>query len=358
MTFPSPARSCSFLLRAFLPILWTVCATAAEVSPAAPVDEAERGKVIDGALRQLRAAYVDPDLAEKMDQAIRAELAQGYYDRFSDSRLFAAELTTKLREICHDGHLTVAYRPVGQPELKAAPAAPSVTVSEREREANYGFAGAQILPGNVGFLDLRSFSGVPQAGETTAAAMSFVANADALIIDLRNDLGGSADQCDRIASYLVDGRVHLYDIYGRENGKTDPHYTSASVPGRRFGGTKPLFILTSHKTYSCAEGFAFALRGQARVTIVGEVTGGGAHTVSERRLGEKFTIRLPAGKVIVPNLKGDWEGSGIEPDVKVAGPEALKTAHALALEKLLASDPARPRRAALEQAKEAVSHNR
>jgi len=116
----------------------------------------------------------------------------------------------------------------------------------------------------------------------------------------------------------VDGRVHLYDIYRRESDTTDPHYTSGSAPGRRFGGTKPLFILTSHKTYSCAEGFTYALRGLARVTIVGETTGGGAHTVSERQLDQKFMIRIPAGKVIVPNLEGDWEGSGIEPEVKVA----------------------------------------
>jgi C-terminal processing protease CtpA/Prc len=94
------------------------------------------------------------------------------------------------------------------------------------------------------------------------------------------------------------------------------------------------------------------------VTIVGELTGGGAHTVSERRLDEKFTIRIPWGKVIVPNLKDDWEGVGIEPDVKVAGSEALKTAHMLALEKLLVGVPAGPRRNSLEQAKEAVSHYR
>jgi hypothetical protein len=358
MTFSSTARSCIFLLRAFIPILWAVCATAAEVSTDASVDQAERVKVIDGALRQLRAAYVDPIVADKMEQAVRMELAEGYYDRFADSRLFAEELTIKLREVCHDGHLTVAYRAPGKPESKATTGVPSGPMPEREREANYGFTCAQILPGNVGFLDITSFSFQPEAGETTAAAMAFVASTDALIIDLRHDLGGYTNQCDRIASYLVDGRVHLYDIYVRESDNTNAHYTSASVPGRRFGGTKPLFILTSHKTYSCAEGFAFALRGQARVTIVGELTGGGAHTVSERRLDEKFTIRIPWGKVIVPNLKDDWEGVGIEPDVKVAGSEALKTAHMLALEKLLVGVPAGPRRNSLEQAKEAVSHYR
>ena len=346
------------MLHAILPPLLAIRAAAAGIAADAPIDRAERVKVIDNALRQLRAAYVDPVLAEKMDQTIRMELAEGFYDHFSESHLFAEELTTKLREVCHDGHLTVAYHASGQPVSKSTAAAPSGAMLEHEREANYGFACAQMLPGNVGFLDIRSFSGVPQAGETTAAAMSFVGNADALIIDLRNDLGGSAIQCDRVASYLVDGRVHLYDIYGRETDKTDPHYTSESVPGLRFGGTKPLFILTSHKTYSCAEGFAFALRSLARVTIVGETTGGGAHTVSERWLDGNFTIRIPAGKVVVPSLKGNWEGSGIEPDVKVAGPEALRTAHALALEKLIARTPAGPRRDALEQAKEAASkHN-
>ena len=158
----------------------------------------------------------------------------------------------------------------------------------------------------------------------------------------------------RIASYLLSGHVHLYDIYGRERGETDPHYT-VNISGHTFGPTKPVFILTSHKTYSCSEGFTYALRGLDRVTVVGETTGGGAHTVSERRLNERFTIRVPAGKVIVPTLKGDWEGTGIEPDVKTTAAVALRTAHLLALDKLLAGTLTDGHRKALERVKETIS---
>ena len=73
-----------------------------------------------------------------------------------------------------------------------------------------------------------------------------------------------------------------------------------------------------------------------RATVVGEVTGGGAHPVSGHRIDEHFTIGVPFARAVNPISKKNWEGTGVLPDVSVAAADALTTAQRLAKEKLAA----------------------
>ncbi len=66
-----------------------------------------------------------------------------------------------------------------------------------------------------------------------------------------------------------------------------------------------------------------------RATIVGETTGGGAHPVRPRRIDDHFMIGVPWGKAINPITHTNWEGVGVEPDVKVSAGDALATAQKL-----------------------------
>ena len=101
---------------------------------------------------------------------------------------------------------------------------------------------------------------------------------------------------------------------------------------------QPVYVLTSHGTFSGGEEFVFDLKTQKRATIVGETTGGGAHPVRSVPAGDHFAVRVPFGRPINPVTKGDWEGKGIEPDVKTSAGDALTTAEKLAVEKLSAND--------------------
>jgi hypothetical protein len=47
-------------------------------------------------------------------------------------------------------------------------------------------------------------------------------------------------------------------------------------------------------------------------------------------VGDHFATGVPFGRPINPVTKGDWEGKGVEPDVKVSAAEALTTAEKLA----------------------------
>jgi len=129
-----------------------------------------------------------------------------------------------------------------------------------------------------------------------------------------------------VASYLFSKRTHLNDIWERRSGQTEEFWTRDDVPGRKFGGEKPVYVLTSSHTFSGAEEFTYNLKTQKRATIVGETTGGGAHPVSGHRIDEHFIIGVPFARAINPITHTNWEGTGIEPDVKVPAADALTTA--------------------------------
>jgi C-terminal processing protease CtpA/Prc len=110
------------------------------------------------------------------------------------------------------------------------------------------------------------------------------------------------------------------------------------VPGKRFAG-KPVFVLTSTRTFSGAEEFTYNLKNLKRATIIGETTGGGAHPVSGHRIDDHFMIGVPGGRPINPISKKDWEGTGVEPDVKVSADQALDVAKKMAAEQIQKKDP-------------------
>ena len=67
-----------------------------------------------------------------------------------------------------------------------------------------------------------------------------------------------------------------------------------------------------------------------RATQVGETTQGSAHAGVFHRIDDHFGMGIPEVKVVNPYRKSDWEGVGVEPDVKVKAADALTTAEQLA----------------------------
>jgi C-terminal processing protease CtpA/Prc len=136
-----------------------------------------------------------------------------------------------------------------------------------------------------------------------------------------------------ISSYLFDERTHLNDLYHRKEDKTEEFWTTQDVPGKRLGSSKPVFVLTAKRTFSGAEEFTYNLKNLKRATIIGETTGGGAHPVSGHRIDDHFMIGVPFARAVNPISKTNWEGTGVEPDVKVSAAEALEVAKKMAVKK-------------------------
>jgi C-terminal processing protease CtpA/Prc len=193
------------------------------------------------------------------------------------------------------------------------------------------------LDGNIGYVRLDGFMSPAESAGKLAAAMTFVADTDALIFDLRENGGGDPAMVALICSYLFgDKPVHLNDLYWRKGNRTEEFWTKASVPGRKFVD-KDVYVLTSNRTFSGAEEFSYNLKNLKRATIVGETTGGGAHPGEMVRLSDHFGAFVPTGRAISPITKTNWEGTGVEPDVKVQKELALQTAYLMALKKAAAN---------------------
>jgi C-terminal processing protease CtpA/Prc len=126
--------------------------------------------------------------------------------------------------------------------------------------------------------------------------------------------------------------VHLNDMVDREGKVVEEFWTLKDVPGQRFRKGLPVFVLTSSRTFSGAEEFTYNLKNLERATIVGETTGGGAHPVRPERLDDRFIMMIPYMRAQNPVSKTNWEGTGVEPDVKTTAGEALEKAQALARE--------------------------
>lgn len=306
------------------------------------IDATTRQQVLDGAIEHMRRGYIFEDVAEKMAGALRAHAKAGAYDAITSGADFAAAVTNHLQAVSKDKHLRIVYNPAG-----IAGTQPPVTEEDRlrrvaaERRNNYGLHRVERLDGNVGYIELRGFSGSQDAGTAVAAAMNLLANTDALVFDLRRNGGGSPVTIGFISSYLFDKRVHLNDFYVRETGQRRSFHTSETVDGQKYGESKPVYILTSNRTFSAAEEFTYNLKNLKRAVIVGETTGGGAHPGGVRRITDHFGIWLPTGRAINPITGKNWEGVGIAPDIAVDPADALRAAHLDALKKIraTATDP-------------------
>jgi retinol-binding protein 3 len=327
--------------------LGSLAATAsAQQPPAEPpdrnLDAATRAQVIDSVAKRLNDSYVFPEVAKAMEQALRERASKGEYDQVASARAFADALTQHLQAVSKDKHLRVRYshEPIPVRAPRAEPTAEEI--AERRRELawmNNGFDRVERLPGNVGYIEFRGFFDAEAGADTVAAAMNFVANTDALIIDLRRNGGGSPAMVALICSYLFGAEpVHLNDLYWREGNRTEEYWTRKEVAGRRYLN-KDVYVLTSNRTFSGAEEFSYNLKNLKRATIVGETTGGGAHPGGGFRVHEHFQMFVPTGRAISPITKTNWEGTGVKPDVDVPADQALHVARVMALKKSLPTLP-------------------
>ncbi len=299
------------------------------------IDSAKRKKVIDGVSDSLNEYYIDAAVAQQMGDALKAHEAKGDYNAISDGDTFASQMTKDLQAVSHDKHLRVNFNSFKAPPRRDPTPEDEARFHKQMERDNCAFDKVEILPNNIGYIKFDGFMDAGFCGPTVVAAMGFVAHTDALIFDLRQNGGGQPAMVTMIASYLFDKPTHLIDIYNRKEDKTTQNWTLSYLPGQRMP-TQPVFVLTSKRTFSGAEEFAFDLKNQKRAVIVGETTGGGAHPVSGHLVADYFMVGVPFAKSLDPVTKTNWEGTGVEPDVKVPAADALETAEKLALEKIQA----------------------
>ena len=309
---------------------------------------------------KLRACYVFPDIAEQICACLQEHLENGDYADIEDE-LLALALTMHLQEVNHDEHLWIRWHSEPLPDEEGSLRHNREWQDERMLEAgldNYGLHKVERLAGNIGYIEFRLFHRPAWGGNTVTAAMTCLANTNAMIIDLRRCTGGYPGMVALLMSYLFgEEPVHLSSIYWRDEDITQQYWTLPNVPGKHFVD-KPVYVLTSKVTFSAGEEFAYDLQVLERATVVGEKTDGGAHPGASYRLHPHFEAFIPIGRVINPITGTNWEGCGITPDTVVPAEKALEVAYRLSLKSIIESlgQPAsEPTRQLLKEAQEALA---
>jgi hypothetical protein len=329
-------------------VLLLTRAAAAEV----PIDAAQRKTAVEGLARVLRSHYLHADAAERAARRLQERLARGEYHE-AEAEELAGALTHDLQAFTGDARTQVRFEPGfrGSIDPDAQPSAEERASLRRALvRQNFGISKVEVLPGNVGLVDLRSLAPVELAAGTLSAVMALVAGTQALILDLRQNDGGDPETIAFLCSYFFPAgkRVHLNDLYDRGKNEVRQSWTQSTVPGPRYTG-RPLYLLTSPRTFGGGEELAYDLRAQQRATVVGETTGGGANQGGALPVGAGFVAFFATGRAINPVTRTNWDGVGVKPDLAVPAAQALDAAHAQALRAILKSAPDEEDRRALQR---------
>ncbi len=312
-------------------LLGTLVSFSAAAAEDTPLKASDRAAVLQTLATTMTANYIDPAVAERVGGAIARKHAAGGYAAAATVQAFSTALAKDLRDFSGDLHFGTRLDETRSPGSAAADNA-----RDEAMRTGYGIEKIERLPGNVGYLELRGFGVSEFVGPAYTAAMSLLAGTDALILDLRRNGGGSpASVAYLMSHFFPSGDVrHLIDIYDRPDNTTRQFWTSSTVTQRY---DKPVYVLTSARTFSGGEDCAYSFQAQKRGTVVGETTGGGANPVSLFGVGHGILVAIPTARTTNIVTKTNWEHVGVKPDIAVPAAQALQTAHATILRTLVSA---------------------
>jgi hypothetical protein len=312
-----------------------------------------RAEAIDKLVKNLNDHYVFPDKAKQMEAVLRQRENEGKYDGTTDGEQFAKQLTDDLRGVAHDLHMEVYFDPAKVPDFDAGGPPPRtqaewekrtsfarrMMVGMRMRLMNYGVDKVDHLKPNIGYLKVSGFPPPFVVAEKYAETMDKLADTDGLILDLRENHGGTPQAVALLVSYFVDQRTRLNDIWDRDTGISTQYWTEDKLDGKRYGGKRPVIILAGPGTASAGEDFTYTMQALKRATVIGERTWGGAHPTRPCRLGDHFFAVIPNARSISPITHSNWEGTGVIPDVAVVPDKALEAGTDLLQRQIRAATP-------------------
>jgi hypothetical protein len=284
--------------------------------------------------------YAYKELGPKLQLLLQQNLKSGKYDSIASAADFAEAVTKDLRSLNFDRHLALNYNP--QPQAtNTSSSAPQLTPEERakrasdfNRQMNFGFKSVQFLNGNIGYLKFDYFDAyLDYSRPVVDAAMSFLRNSDAIIVDLRENGGGGSQMVGYIAGFFFKERTLSGTSYERLSDTTTQGFIEPQPKEKQLADVA-LYILTSRRTVSAAEGLAYDLKYLKGAKVIGETSAGAANPGRVTRLNHLFTAFIPNrhGASVVTGT--NWEGTGVPVDISSAADDALRIAKLVALKHL------------------------
>jgi C-terminal processing protease CtpA/Prc len=303
-------------------ILFFICSSAYSQDSSPLLTKESKEQVLKKISQLLMDNYVSENIGKTCATFLTDQIENESYSDITHPRAFARQLTSDLRKIHEDKHIRIQSIPPEDKRLKKNVRLDFMLRTRDRIKENMGFKRASIYSGNVGYLDIRSFEPFELARQKAISALRFIEDADAIIIDLRNNLGGNPTMVQFLCSYFFRLPVHLNSIYWRRGDYTEEFWTMDSL-GIKKRPDIPVYILISKRTFSGGEEFAYNLKTQKRATVIGEISAGGANPGYTFRINEYLNIFIPTGRSINPVTGTNWEGKGVEPDISIKATEAL-----------------------------------
>ncbi|MEO1517491.1 MAG: S41 family peptidase [Bacteroidota bacterium] len=294
----------------------------------------QRDAIIQKTATELINRYVFPDKAKEIAKELEKQQAAGAFDELDDRDAFVDSLNAILYHVSKDKHISLSKKEMHSNAQGEQGDWTASRLQERTfyRRYNANFKSVEKLDDNIAYLDLRGFYGLDYGRNFADHAMAQLSTADAIIIDLRNNSGGRGDMVGYLLSYFFEEQI----ITGKSRKRSGDQFTDRThrTPIRLTGKTiadVPVFLLTSKRTFSAAEGFSYPMQAYGRATIIGETTKGGANAGDLISIDDELQIFIPDVAALPhPKTNEIWEGRGIVPDVKAESEQAMRVALPLA----------------------------
>lgn len=183
---------------------------------------------------------------------------------------------------------------------------------------NYRSLGAfdyGILPENIAYIHYSTFESGLGAGNIDYILAGF-SNAQALIIDVRDNGGGSLTNVESLVNRFIDSEILAgYIVHKTGPGHNDfsdpyPYYISPVADGHYAWG-KPVVVLTNRSTFSAANNFVSIMSSLPNVTIIGNTTGGGSGMPISYELPNGWGVRFSGSSILDAN--GNITEFGVNP---------------------------------------------
>ncbi|MET0717953.1 MAG: S41 family peptidase [Pseudoxanthomonas sp.] len=280
--------------------------------------------------------YVFPEMRPKIISRLDSRQRAGDYDT-DDPVQFADRITSDLREVSDDRHLSLRVDATAYSAAKAEPgddAGEDAYYRGLAERSNHGLSELKVLPGNIRYLRITGFQWIDdETGVVYDAAMRFLHGGDAVVIDLRNNGGGSHGAVRYLVSHFLDpDTLELSFLEGSK--PPSQSRTLDYLPAGRLKG-KPLYVLINGQTASAAEAFAYDVQQFHLGELIGAKTVGAANNNKLVPIAPGFILSVSYGRPLHAVSGGNWEGKGVAPDVEVPPEQALEVAQAKALQDLL-----------------------
>ena len=174
--------------------------------------------------------YFDAEVATHVATSLRERLAGGRYAGAASLQSLADSLTRDLVALTRDKHLNVTV----VRDRTSGSTTDEVAVEDaraiRGRRTNFAVQRVEILPGNVGYMNITGFFRPNEARHALSTAMRMLQHTDALILDVRTNSGGNPGTVALLAGYLFnEPGLPLFEIVPRHGAATQ-YSTEESLP--------------------------------------------------------------------------------------------------------------------------------